>query len=100
MGSGIHYSTEFKIEAVRRVIDSSRGYSDVADELSIHKDTLRKWGREGKEDRLEADTNDTSDDKKALRDANREIKQLKAQVVFLKKAAAFFAADQQPKGMG
>jgi transposase-like protein len=46
MGSGIHYSTEFKIEAVRRVVESSRTYSDVADELSMHKDTLRKWVRE------------------------------------------------------
>ena len=100
MGSGIHYSTEFKIEAVRRVVESSRTYSDVADELSIHKDTLRKWVREVKEDRLEDDTSDTTDDKKELRDAKREIKQLKAQVSFLKKAAAFFAADQHPNGMG
>mgnify|MGYP003505883109 FL=1 len=56
MGSGIHYSKEFKIEAVRRVIESSRTYSDVANELSVHKDTLRKWVREVKEDRLEDDT--------------------------------------------
>ena len=56
MGSGIHYSKEFKIEAVRSVIESSRTYSDVANELSIHKDTLRKWVREVKKDRLEDDT--------------------------------------------
>ena len=56
MGSGIHYSKEFKIEAVRRVIESSRTYSDVANELSVHKDTLRKWVREVKKDRLEDDT--------------------------------------------
>lgn len=41
MGSGIHYSKEFKIEAVRSVIESSRTYSDVANELSIHKDTCQ-----------------------------------------------------------
>ena len=99
MGSGMHYSKEFKIEAVRRVIESSRTYLDVANELSIHKDTLRKWVREVKEDRLEADTSDTTDDKKELRDAKREIKRLNDQVAFLKKAAAFFAADQQPNGM-
>ena len=90
----------YKIEAVRRLTESSRTYSDVADELSVHKDTLRKWVREVKEDRLVDDTSDTTDDKKELRDAKREIKQLKAQVVFLKKAAAFFAADQHPNGMG
>ncbi len=72
----------------------------MADELSVHKDTLRKWVRQVKEDRLDDDTSDTTDDKKELRDAKREIKQLKAQVVFLKKAAAFFAADQHPNGMG
>jgi len=100
MGSGIHYSKEFKIEAVRRVIESSRTYSDVANELSVHKDTLRKWVREVKEDKLEDDTIGAADDKKELRDAKREIKQLKDQVAFLKKAAAFFAADQHPNGMG
>ncbi len=100
MGSGIHYSTEFKIEVVRRVVESSRTYSDGADELSIHKDTMRKWVREVKEDRLEDDISDRADGAKELRDAKREIKQLKAQVVFLKKAAVFFAADQQPNGMG
>ena len=88
MGSGIHYSKEFKIEAVRRVIESSRTYSDVANELSVHKDTLRKWVREVKEDKLEDDTTGAADDKKELRDAKREIKQLKDQVAFLKKAAA------------
>ena len=56
MGSGIHYSKEFKIEAVRSVSESSRTYSDVANELAIHKDTLRKWVREVKKDRLEDDT--------------------------------------------
>ena len=100
MGSGIRYSKEFKIEAVRRVIESSRMYSDVANELSIHKDTLRKWVREVKEDRLEDDTSATADDKKELRDLKRENKRLKDQVAFLKKAAAFFAADQHPNGLG
>ena len=95
MGSGIHYSKEFKIEAVRRVIESSRTYSDVANELSIHKDTLRKWVREVKEDRLEDDAGDTADDKKELRDLKRENKRLKDQVAFLKKAAAFFAKNQK-----
>lgn len=89
MGSGIHYCKEFKIEAVRRVIESSRTYSDVANELSIHKDTLRKWVREVKEDRLEDDTGSATDDKKALRDAKREIKRLKDQAAFLNKAAAY-----------
>ena len=98
MGSGIHYSTEFKVEAVRRVTESSRTYSDVADELTIHKDTLRRWVREVKEDRLEDDTSDTTDDRKELLDAKREIKQLKAQVVFLKKAAAYVGDRGQGEG--
>ena len=68
MGSGIHYSTEFKIEAVRRVSESSRTYSDVADELTIHKDTLRRWVREVK-DRLKILA--TTQTTKELRDAKR-----------------------------
>ncbi|MBK6311258.1 MAG: transposase [Candidatus Microthrix sp.] len=83
------YSKEFKIEAVRSVIESSRTYSDVANELSIHKDTLRKWVREVKKDRLEDDTSNTADDKKEVRDLKRENKRLKDQRDFLKSAAAF-----------
>jgi len=99
MGSGIQYTSEFKIEAVRRVTETSRTFVEVADELSINKDTLRRWSREVRENRLEDDTSDAADDKKELRVAKRKIKELEGQVSFLKKAAAFFAADQQPNGM-
>ena len=85
MGSGIQYTSEFKIEAVRRVTETSRTFVEVADELSINKDTLRRWSREVRENRLEDDTSDAADDKKELRVAKRKIKELEGQVSFLKK---------------
>lgn len=73
MGSGIRYTSEFRIEAVRRVTETSRSFVEVADELSINKDTLRRWSREVKENRLEDDTSDAADGKKELRAAKRPI---------------------------
>ena len=88
MGSGIQYTSEFKIEAVRRVTETSRTFVEVADELSINKDTLRRWSREVRENRLEDDTSDAADDKKELRVAKRKIKELEGQVSFLKKSGS------------
>ena len=43
MGSGVKYSPEFRVGAVREVLDSSRPVKAVAEELSIRPETLRGW---------------------------------------------------------
>ena len=38
------FSPEFKAEAVKMVIDESRGVADVAREIHVGAETLRNWG--------------------------------------------------------
>lgn len=37
------FTPEFRVEAARRVIDSGRSVADVARELNVHENLLRKW---------------------------------------------------------
>lgn len=37
------FTPEFTVEAARRVIDSGRSVADVARELNVHENLLRKW---------------------------------------------------------
>ena len=39
------FSHEFKIEAVRMVVDQGRNLYDVAHDLELRPDVLRKWKR-------------------------------------------------------
>ncbi|MCV7130845.1 transposase, partial [Mycolicibacterium vanbaalenii] len=40
------FTTEFKVEAARRVIDGGRPVSEVARELNLHESLLGKWVRQ------------------------------------------------------
>lgn len=97
MGSGMKYTPEFRAAAVAEVLDTSRPLRDVAVELSIKVDTLRRWiyraERTGEmvKKRHESDVEAENRDLRArLRDAEDENR-------FLKKAAAFFASDLHNK---
>lgn len=41
----MRYSTHFRDQAVLRVVESGRSLRDVAEELQVHPDTLRRWVR-------------------------------------------------------
>ena len=93
MGSGIRYSPEFKAEAVRLVRESTRSTRDIAVELAINVETLRGWVHKAKLDVMSDEEADERDTRRELRKAQRRITELEQQVAFLKKAAAFFAAE-------
>ena len=102
MGRKPTYSQEFKDGAVRLSLEEGKTVRDVAKELKISEITLVKW-------RTAAGVSTSRGDSQALRDARREIEELKRQnkalekekrVVeiereILKKAAAFFARESQ-----
>ena len=44
------FSQEFKIEAVRMVVDQGRDLYEVAEELEIRPDMLRKWKKKFESD--------------------------------------------------
>jgi transposase-like protein len=75
------YSTEFKEEAARMVVESGRPIAEVARELGIHDGTLGNW--------VGSYRREHGDDE----ELERENRELRMKSEFLGKAAAFFAGE-------
>jgi transposase len=91
--SGKRYSEEFKVEAVRQVID--RGYSvpEVAERLGVTTKSLYEWVKR---------YGDRADQFQAAKQQDAEIRRLKAELKrvteerdILKKAAKYFAGESE-----
>ena len=89
------YTQEYKDEAVELVISSGRPIAEIARDLGINEGTLanwvntaRKWGKV-KEKPLD------TDERARLRELEEENRRLKMERDFLKKAAAWFARENQ-----
>ncbi len=98
------FTAEFKLEAVRRVAERrAAGVSlrQIARELDVRDDLLRKWARQAGE-RAGAPPADVfpgngrlpADDAE-LRRLQRENARLQQEVAFLKSAAAYFARESR-----
>ena len=88
------YTAEYREEAVRLVLDSGRSIATVARELGINEGTLGNWlnryRREHAGDEPALEVNERA----RLRELEKENRDLRMEVEFLKKAAAFFARKQ------
>jgi len=80
------YSEEFKIGAVKQVVDNGYSVLETAQRLGIDPDSLRSWMR--KFESPEAKAKHQIEDSK-----NAEIKRLQKERDILKKAAAYFASN-------
>ena len=92
------YSAEYQRDAARLVINSDRTIQDVANELGLHKETLRRWvvQQRALEEAGEVDSEVPLSvrERLELEELRRRNAQLEKDVEFLKKAAAFFAKEQ------
>ena len=94
-GKPKRYSPEFKEEAARLVVDSSRPIAHVAREVGVHEITLGYWVRAYRESHTgEAPPLDVSE-RARLREMERENRELRQKCEFLTKAAAYFAAEHR-----
>lgn len=87
------YPREFKIEAVKRVIEDRVPQAHVARELGIPANTLAMWKREflkDPEQSFPGNGKQKPDDAELTR-LKRENARLKEDLEILKKAAAYFA---------
>ena len=90
------FSKEFKLEAVRLIIDEGRSISQVARDLEIRDTILGRWKQEYEKDQLNAfpgkgQLKSSEDDE--LRRLRHENKRLRMERDILKKAAAIFSKD-------
>jgi transposase len=87
------FTPEFREEAARMVVETSRPIADVARELGINETSLGNWVRAyrakhaGDEPPLELS------ERARLRELERRNRELEMENAFLKKAAAYFARE-------
>jgi transposase len=85
------FTTEFKAEAVKRLLDGGKGLGEVATELGLSPGQLSAWRNEhlaaGSAEALAARKAEQAE----LQRLKRENKRLEEEVEILRKAAAFFA---------
>ena len=87
------YSREFCAEAVRQVIEGSRPIAAVARELAIVEQTLGNWVKAWRDEHAEDEPPLSVPERIRLREAERELREVRLENEFLKKAAAYFAKD-------
>jgi transposase-like protein len=89
------FSSEFKDEAVKMVIETSRPIARVAKELGINEGTLGNWVSAYRREHAGEEPPITVSERVRLRETEREIRELKMENDFLKKAAAYFASEHR-----
>jgi transposase len=87
------FSEEFKAEAVRAVVESSRMVSTVAKELGIGSETLRTWVNKYRREHAGEEPVLSESERVELARLRKEVREMKMEREFLGKAAAFFAKE-------
>ena len=93
MGKRPRVSPEFRVEAVRLVVDGSRPIAVVARELGVHSGTLGNWVNAHRKDHPVPEIPLTVSERARLAELERENRELRMKAEFLGKAAAFFAQE-------
>jgi transposase len=91
------FSREFKVEAVRQVVEEGRSVAAVARDLEISRNLLYRWKRQ-----VEAEPTDAFPGHGRMKPEQEELQRLRREVAtvreerdFLKKAIAFFAKESE-----
>ena len=90
------YTPEFREQAARLVIETGRPVAHVATEIGVGEQLLGRWVRLARET-ADADNNGAvldADERAELERLRKENAELRLDRQFLKKAAAFFASEQ------
>jgi transposase len=93
------YSKEFRIEAVKMVVDGGISVYEASRQLTLPKSTLENWVKAFKAGKL----GDIGGQQRPLTDVEQELSRVKRELAhvkqerdILKKAAAYFAKESLP----
>ena len=89
------YSPEYREEAAKLVVETSRPIADVARELGVGETTLGNWVRTYREAHAADEPELPISERARLRELERRTRELEMENAFLKKAAAYFAREQR-----
>ena len=90
------YPVELQQRAVRVALESRRPISQIARDMSIHPEALRKWVRQAEADNGSRGDLMTTDELSQVRALKREIRELRRANEILKSASVFFAKELDP----
>ena len=85
------FSPQFKAEAVQMVIETGKSIAEVARDLGIHDGTLGNWVNAYRRAHPEPDQPLSPVERVRVTELEDEVRWLRLENEFLKKAAAFFA---------
>ncbi len=89
------FSREFRDEAVRLVIETSRPIAQVAKELGINPGTLGNWANSYRREHAGEEPPLGVSERAELAELRRRTRELEQENLFLKEAAAYFAKDHR-----
>jgi transposase len=89
------FTPEFREEAARMVVETSRPIVDVARELGINETSLGNWVRAYRQNHAGDEPPLQVSERARLRELERENRELRMKADFLSKAAAYFAAEHR-----
>jgi transposase-like protein len=89
------FTPEFREEAARMVVETSRPIVEVARELGINETSLGNWVRAYREKHAGDEPPLQISERARLRELERENRELRMKAEFLSKAAAYFAAEHR-----
>ena len=89
------FSPQFKAEAVQMVIETGRPIAEVARDLGVVAQTLGNWVTAWRDANPEPETALSPLERARVTELEEEIRRLRMENEFLKKAAAFFARTPQ-----
>jgi transposase len=89
------FSPEFRDEAVKMVIETSRPIAEVARDIQVNEGTLGNWVSKYRTAHADEEPPLSVSERARLRELERENRELKMKAEFLGKAAAFFAQEHR-----
>lgn len=92
-----NYDKEFKVYAVKQVIEEGKKAAEVSRELDIAQQTLSKWIMQYRQDQGQGfvGSGNLKPEDKRIKELEKRLKDLEEENAILKKATAIFAKSQK-----